>query len=123
MAEESRIFELYDQKLKFRNYVPNDERFKKYVVPPVKPVILKDHVDDFINKAKSFSYFKNELDIKALAPKKADWDFKRLIQDKLDRLDRRTKQKINDLVYDKYKNNDSEFFGVSVDEMREGSKS
>ncbi|KAI4329786.1 hypothetical protein MLD38_028132 [Melastoma candidum] len=70
--------------LKFRNYVPHDEQLQEgKVAPPVLPKfedpvaaesLPLEEKDPFIN----------------IAPKKPNWDLRRDIQKKLDKLERRT---------------------------------
>lgn len=40
----------------------------------------------------------DSLDINTLAPRKVDWDLRRGIKEKLDKLDRRTNKAINQLI-------------------------
>ena len=45
----------------------------------------------------------NELDLIQLAPKKPDWDLKRAIQPRLDRLNKKTERAIAELIRERLK--------------------
>ncbi|KAK1257066.1 hypothetical protein QJS04_geneDACA019227 [Acorus gramineus] len=75
--------------LKFRNYVPHDKDLQEGKLPPpvlpqfedpvdVAPPLSEEPQDPFLN----------------IAPKKPNWDLRRDIQKKLDKLERRTQRAI-----------------------------
>ncbi|XWS66187.1 hypothetical protein CRYUN_Cryun05aG0178500 [Craigia yunnanensis] len=79
--------------MKFRNYVPHDKQLQEgKVAPPVLPKFdnpvaaapppSEDQEDPFVN----------------IAPKKPNWDLRRDVQKKLDKLERRTQKAIYKLM-------------------------
>lgn len=50
----------------------------------------------------------DDIDIGNLAPRKPDWDLKRDVAKKLERLDRRTQKTIAELIRERLKNNQEE---------------
>lgn len=92
--------------IRFRNYVPTTETLKDSIVPePEQPsievaveqqqaeIVIADSerraAEDTTNK---------DVDLLNLAPQKIDWDLKRDIAPKLEKLERRTKRAIDMLV-------------------------
>ncbi|KAI6215173.1 hypothetical protein M3Y94_00354500 [Aphelenchoides besseyi] len=55
---------------------------------------VDERVQEIVNESKSIKLGEN-LDISIIAPRKVDWDLKRGIQDKLDKLERQTNRAIN----------------------------
>ncbi|XP_022744673.1 coiled-coil domain-containing protein 12-like [Durio zibethinus] len=79
--------------MKFRNYVPHDKQLQEgKVAPPVLPKFedpvaaapppSEDQEDPFVN----------------IAPKKPNWDLRRDVQKKLDKLERRTQKSLYKLM-------------------------
>ncbi|GLV42154.1 uncharacterized protein CBL_04888 [Carabus blaptoides fortunei] len=89
-------------KPKFRSYKPQDESLKENVLPEAKPADIENEVKDQLNAAKSRVVIE-ELDITNLAPRKPDWDLKRDVAKKLERLERRTQKAIAELIRDRLK--------------------
>lgn len=87
---------------KFRSYKPQDESLKENVLPEAKPADIESEVKDQLNAAKSRVVIE-ELDITNLAPRKPDWDLKRDVAKKLERLERRTQKAIAELIRDRLK--------------------
>ncbi|XP_068639785.1 uncharacterized protein [Aristolochia californica] len=80
--------------VKFRNYVPQDKQLQEGKLAPPVPSKFEDPVaaapaekveDPFLN----------------IAPKKPNWDLKRDVQKKLDKLERRTQKAIYKLMLEK----------------------
>ncbi|XP_071445018.1 coiled-coil domain-containing protein 12 [Hetaerina americana] len=89
-------------KPKFRSYKPIDEKFKDNVLPDEKPADVEQEVRDQLNAANSKVVIE-ELDLSNLAPRKPDWDLKRDVAKKLERLERRTQKAIAELIRDRLK--------------------
>eukprot|EP00794_Sanderia_malayensis_P003241 gene3242-3722_t len=83
--------------IKFRNYVPKDETLKDRKVSDAKPEAVKELVKEHLEKAKPEEIIK-EVDITNLAPRKPDWDLKRDVSKKLEKLQRRTQRAIVELI-------------------------
>ncbi|KAL5544794.1 hypothetical protein UlMin_008578 [Ulmus minor] len=67
--------------MKFRNYVPHDKQLQEgKLYPPVLPKF--EDLDPFVN----------------IAPKKPNWDLRRDVQKKLDKLERRTQKALYKLM-------------------------
>jgi len=80
-------------KIKFRNYQPKTEDLKEGVLPKVKLA-----TEEEVAKLAQPANIDLQLDV---APKKANWDLKRDIAKKLEKLERRTQQAIVELIKDK----------------------
>uniref|UniRef100_A0A4W5NGU1 Coiled-coil domain containing 12 n=1 Tax=Hucho hucho TaxID=62062 RepID=A0A4W5NGU1_9TELE len=91
-AEEER-----HRELKLRNYTPEDEELKERQVPKAKPASVEEKVKDQLDAAKPESVIE-EVDLANLAPRKPDWDLKRDVAKKLEKLERRTQKAIAELI-------------------------
>ncbi|KAG8226539.1 hypothetical protein J437_LFUL007880 [Ladona fulva] len=89
-------------KPKFRSYKPIDETFKENLLPDAKPADVEAEVKDQLNASNS-KVIIEELDLSNLAPRKPDWDLKRDVAKKLERLERRTQKAIAELIRDRLK--------------------
>lgn len=87
---------------KFRSYKPQDETLKENVLQEAKPGDVINEVKDQLEAAKSKVVIE-ELDITNLAPRKPDWDLKRDVAKKLEKLERRTQKAIAELIRDRLK--------------------
>lgn len=84
--------------MKFRNYVPHDEHLQEgKVAPPVLPK-FEDPVAAMPPPSE-----KNEDPFVNIAPKKPNWDLRRDVQKKLDKLERRTQKAIYKLMEEQEK--------------------
>ena len=83
--------------IKFRNYQPKDETLKEQKLPTAKPLSVEEEVKDHVEKSKSNDTV-NEVDLTNLAPRKPDWDLKRDVAKKLEKLERRTQRAIVELI-------------------------
>ncbi|KRY77814.1 Coiled-coil domain-containing protein 12 [Trichinella pseudospiralis] len=96
--------------LVFRNYMPVSENLKAVAREPAKPedVIeeLRDDIEQATNDDNSGEIVR--MDLNSLAPRKIDWDLKRDLQLKLDKLERRTQKAIVQIISERLKagNND-----------------
>ncbi|KAK2575811.1 hypothetical protein KPH14_007194 [Odynerus spinipes] len=87
---------------KFRSYKPQDESLKEKVLDDAKPGDVEAAVQDQLSAAKSKVVIE-ELDISNLAPRKPDWDLKRDVSKKLEKLERRTQKAIAELIRERLK--------------------
>uniref|UniRef100_A0A674AR47 Coiled-coil domain containing 12 n=1 Tax=Salmo trutta TaxID=8032 RepID=A0A674AR47_SALTR len=105
-AEEER-----HRELKLRNYTPEDEELKERQVPKAKPASVEEKVKDQLDAAKPESVIE-EVDLANLAPRKPDWDLKRDVAKKLEKLERRTQKAIAELIRDRLKGSEEELAGA-----------
>ncbi|XP_010860802.1 PREDICTED: coiled-coil domain-containing protein 12 [Bison bison bison] len=85
------------RELRLRNYVPEDEDLKKRRVPQAKPVAVEEKVKEQLEAAKPEPVIE-EVDLANLAPRKPDWDLKRDVAKKLEKLEKRTQRAIAELI-------------------------
>ncbi|XP_064130730.1 coiled-coil domain-containing protein 12 isoform X2 [Loxodonta africana] len=85
------------RELRLRNYVPEDEDLKKRRVPQAKPVAVEEKVKEQLEAAKPEPIIE-EVDLANLAPRKPDWDLKRDVAKKLEKLEKRTQRAIAELI-------------------------
>ncbi|KAL9967383.1 hypothetical protein ACROYT_G025592 [Oculina patagonica] len=83
--------------IKFRNYLPKDETLKEKKIPNAKPLSVEDEVQEHLEKAKAEKVIE-EVDLANLAPRKPDWDLKRDVAKKLEKLEKRTQRAIVELI-------------------------
>uniref|UniRef100_A0A8B9KK13 Coiled-coil domain containing 12 n=1 Tax=Astyanax mexicanus TaxID=7994 RepID=A0A8B9KK13_ASTMX len=84
--------------LKLRNYTPEDEELKERQVPKAKPASVEDKVKDQLEAANPEPVIE-EVDLANLAPRKPDWDLKRDVAKKLEKLEKRTQKAIAELIH------------------------
>ncbi|XP_012283412.1 coiled-coil domain-containing protein 12 [Orussus abietinus] len=84
-------------KPKFRSYRPQDDGLKDRVIEDAKVGNVEAEVQDQLSAANSKVVIE-ELDISNLAPRKPDWDLKRDVAKKLEKLERRTQKAIAELI-------------------------
>ncbi|XP_066994857.2 coiled-coil domain-containing protein 12 [Anabrus simplex] len=89
-------------KPKFRSYRPQDDTLKENVLPEAAPGDVETEVKDQLEAASSRVVIE-DLDITNLAPRKPDWDLKRDVAKKLERLERRTQKAIAELIRERLK--------------------
>ncbi|XP_049585569.1 coiled-coil domain-containing protein 12 [Syngnathus scovelli] len=108
--------------LKLRNYTPEDDVLKERQVPKAKPASVEDKVKDQLNAANPEPIIE-EVDLANLAPRKPDWDLKRDVAKKLEKLSRRTQRAIAELIRDRLRGSEEELAGVvgAVQEEQEDS--
>lgn len=88
--------------LRLRNYVPEDEDLKRRQVPQAKPVAVEEKVKEQLEAAKPEPVIE-EVDLANLAPRKPDWDLKRDVAKKLEKLEKRTQRAIAELIRERLK--------------------
>lgn len=81
----------------FRSYKPEDETLKEAVIPEVSPAAIEEEIKEKVAVGKPEDLAK-DVDLASLAPRKPDWDLKRDVSKKLEKLDRRTKRAIAELI-------------------------
>ena len=83
----------------FRSYKPVNGENSTVQLGSIREEIksIEKNVADQIEATKE-TKVTDTLDLNTLAPKKVDWDLRRGIQDKLDKLDRRTNKSIIQLI-------------------------
>ncbi|VDO96587.1 unnamed protein product [Soboliphyme baturini] len=84
----------------FHNYTPTSEVLKENVLPRVESGNVREKVRDQLESAKT-GLEVEEIDLTVLAPRKIDWDLKRDIAPKLEKLERRTQRAIVELIREK----------------------
>ncbi|KAJ8683025.1 hypothetical protein QAD02_018817 [Eretmocerus hayati] len=87
---------------KFRSYKPVDEGLKENALEDAKPGNVEAKVQDQLQAA-TLKPDIEELDIGSLAPRKPDWDLKRDLAKKLEKLQRRTQKAIAELILERLK--------------------
>lgn len=81
----------------FRSYKPDAEQLQDNVLPIAEPKEVEDDIQDVLSLAKDTKII-DELDFVNLAPRKPDWDLKRDIAKKLEKLERRTARAIGEVI-------------------------
>lgn len=81
----------------FRSYKPTDETLKENQLPTVGPAEVKERVTEQLEASKPQPLV-DEVDLVNLAPRKPDWDLKRDVSKKLEKLERRTQRAIAELI-------------------------
>ncbi|GCB65256.1 coiled-coil domain-containing protein 12 [Scyliorhinus torazame] len=99
--------EVKHRELKLRNYIPEDKELKERQVPKAKPASVEEKVKDQLEAGKPESIIE-EVDLVNLAPRKPDWDLKRDVAKKLERLEKRTQRAIAELIREKLKGNEDD---------------
>ncbi|KAM8967616.1 coiled-coil domain-containing protein 12 [Pelodytes ibericus] len=88
--------------LKLRNYTPLDDDLKQRQVPQAKPISVEEKVKEQLEAAKPEPIIE-EVDLANLAPRKPDWDLKRDVAKKLEKLEKRTQRAIAELIRERLK--------------------
>ncbi|XP_056191516.1 coiled-coil domain-containing protein 12 isoform X1 [Falco biarmicus] len=110
------------RELKLRNYEPEDEELKKRKVPQAKPASVEDKVKDQLEAAKPEPII-DEVDLANLAPRKPDWDLKRDVAKKLEKLEKRTQRAIAELIRERLKGQEEDLASAVGSAKQEGSDS
>ncbi|XP_070585717.1 coiled-coil domain-containing protein 12 [Erythrolamprus reginae] len=97
--------------LKLRNYTPEDVELKERVVPNAKPASVEDKVKEQLEAAKP-ELIIEEVDLANLAPRKPDWDLKRDVAKKLEKLEKRTQRAIAELIRERLRGQEDELASV-----------
>ncbi|XP_058448963.1 coiled-coil domain-containing protein 12 [Malaya genurostris] len=86
----------------FRNYRPESEEIKENAIEEVSPIDLETEISSQLAMMKAPIVIE-DIDIANLAPRKPDWDLKRDVSKKLEKLERRTQKAIAELIRDRLK--------------------
>ncbi|GJQ68967.1 hypothetical protein Trydic_g6152 [Trypoxylus dichotomus] len=89
-------------KPKFRSYKPQDEKLQDHLQLEPKLINVNEEIQEQLQSAQS-KVVLEELDISNLAPRKPDWDLKRDVAKKLEKLERRTQKAIAELIRERLK--------------------
>ncbi|KAI8141576.1 cwf18 pre-mRNA splicing factor-domain-containing protein [Fennellomyces sp. T-0311] len=95
----------------FRSYTPNDEELKQHsqiATPDDIGETVESETKDYTKKALAAAaeQEKEEVDLFNLAPKKPNWDLKRDVEKKLEKLDRRTQRAILEIIRERLSGGD-----------------
>lgn len=112
----------FPREIKLRNYDPEDEELKKRKLPPAKPASVEDTVKEQLEAAKPEPII-DEVDLANLAPRKPDWDLKRDVSKKLEKLEKRTQRAIAELIRERLKGQEEELASAVGSAKQEGSDS
>ncbi|XP_046777144.1 coiled-coil domain-containing protein 12 isoform X1 [Gallus gallus] len=115
-------FLLCPRELVLRNYDPEDEELKKRKLPPAKPASVEDKVKDQLEAAKPEPII-DEVDLTNLAPRKPDWDLKRDVAKKMEKLEKRTQRAIAELIRERLKGQEEELAAAVGSAKQDGSDS
>ncbi|GFU41533.1 coiled-coil domain-containing protein 12 [Nephila pilipes] len=91
----------------FRNYTPLDEDLRLNQLPKPKPESVETEVQSQLEAAKPEPLIE-EVDLTTLAPRKPDWDLKRDVAKKLEKLERRTQKAIAELIRERLKSSEED---------------
>ncbi|KAG8191353.1 hypothetical protein JTE90_006099 [Oedothorax gibbosus] len=91
----------------FRNYTPMDEDLRLSQLPKPKPESVESEVEKQLEAAKPEPLIE-EVDLTTLAPRKPDWDLKRDVAKKLEKLERRTQKAIAELIRERLKSSEED---------------
>nr|XP_034339604.1 coiled-coil domain-containing protein 12-like [Arvicanthis niloticus] len=90
------------RELRLQNYVPEGEDLKRCRVPQAKPVAVEEKVKEQLEAAKPEPVIE-EVDLANLAPRKPDWDLKRDVAKKLEKLEKQTQSAIAEMIRERLK--------------------
>lgn len=93
----------------FRSYKPQDETIRENAIEQTITGDIENEVKDQLDLLKT-PIIIEEIDIANLAPRKPDWDLKRDVAKKLEKLERRTQKAIAELIRERLKNNQDDIF-------------
>ncbi|XP_055903521.1 coiled-coil domain-containing protein 12 [Eupeodes corollae] len=88
----------------FRSYKPQDENITDIVLEQGPTGEIEKEVESQLELLKTPNVI-DEIDIANLAPRKPDWDLKRDVAKKLEKLERRTQKAIAELIRERLKKN------------------
>lgn len=86
------------------------------------PHLVEDKVKDQLEAAKPEPII-DEVDLANLAPRKPDWDLKRDVAKKLEKLEKRTQRAIAELIRERLKGQEEELASAVGSAKQEGSDS
>eukprot|EP00092_Neocalanus_flemingeri_P010171 GFUD01010961.1.p1 GENE.GFUD01010961.1~~GFUD01010961.1.p1 ORF type:complete len:163 (+),score=70.82 GFUD01010961.1:249-737(+) len=89
----------------FRSYKPAAEELAENALKQAEPSAIDEQIQDALSSAKETTIIE-ELDFMNLAPRKPDWDLKRDVAKKLEKLERRTARAIGEIIRERLKTED-----------------
>ncbi|KAL4229034.1 Coiled-coil domain-containing protein 12 [Mactra antiquata] len=95
----------------FRSYKPVDDNLKESALPKTKPADVTEKIQGHLEASKTDEVIE-EVDLVNLAPRKPDWDLKRDVAKKLEKLERRTQRAIAELIRERLKKSGEDFAQV-----------
>ncbi|XP_060077240.1 coiled-coil domain-containing protein 12-like [Ylistrum balloti] len=95
----------------FRSYKPQDESLKEQSIPVAKPADVAEKIQSQL-EASTTKEVVEEVDIMNLAPRKPDWDLKRDVAKKLEKLEKRTQRAIAELIRERLKSSNEDLAAV-----------
>lgn len=100
---------------KFRSYQPHDETLKENaIIATTEPADIESAVQSQLDLLQTPIVI-DEIDIANLAPRKPDWDLKRDVSKKLEKLEHRTQRAIAELIRERlHRNQENALEGVNV---------
>ncbi|KAH7731596.1 coiled-coil domain-containing protein 12-like isoform 1 [Aphelenchoides avenae] len=102
--------------LAFRSYKPIDTSIGESAAQlgaKVDLAVVEEKVRDEIQDTHT-TKINDNLDLSTLAPRKVDWDLKRGVQEKLDKLERKTQSAIAQIIRDRLQAGDKELLASAV---------
>ncbi|GAA5804475.1 mRNA splicing factor [Helicostylum pulchrum] len=102
-AQADRTAEEAEKALKFRSYTPNHDTLKQHVeiaTPNDIGETIESETKNLTKEAlaQAAEKQKEEVDLFNLAPKKPNWDLKRDVEKKMEKLDRKTQRAIYEII-------------------------
>ncbi|CEG65639.1 hypothetical protein RMATCC62417_02381 [Rhizopus microsporus] len=102
-SQDDRSVDNAEKALKFRSYVPLDDKLKEHVeiaTPNDVGETIESETKHLTKEtlAEHAEKEKEEVDLFNLAPKKPNWDLKRDVEKKLQRLERKTQKAIYEII-------------------------
>ncbi|KAF7258231.1 hypothetical protein EG68_04349 [Paragonimus skrjabini miyazakii] len=91
----------------FRNYKPQSDELKSGELPVASSIDLIPYVSSQLDAANA-PVVVEEVNLVSLAPRKPDWDLKRGVEKKLQKLERRTQRAIAELIRERLRNTESD---------------
>merc|ERR1711990_1216452 len=91
----------------FRSYKPLAPELQESAFDQADPHLIEEKIQDLLEAGHQTTMIE-ELDIINLAPRKPDWDLKRDIAKKLEKLERRTARAIGEIIRDRLRAEEGE---------------
>jgi len=104
----------------FRSYNPKDEQLQEAARPMPLPVNIEEEISDTLEQGQVKTLLE-DVELTNLAPRKPDWDLKRDVAPKLQKLERRTQRAIAELILERLGNKEDDLAAaVQLSEMPRG---
>ncbi|XP_059154718.1 coiled-coil domain-containing protein 12-like [Physella acuta] len=99
----------------FRSYKPESDSLQERTKPAVKPADVITSIKDELESGKT-DHIVTEVDLSNLAPRKPDWDLKRDVSKKIEKLEKRTQRAIAELIRERLKASQGDLASVVMGE-------